>query len=411
MAGYLLFQTFDDVKKWAEENFADSFATLPDPGCMLPQTFKGSRDMEHLIYSGVVFTEFYPPMYYHVPGEGAVKVLATILGNSLKACEVRNECVVRVTPLLHWLKHYGPDFMDAFKENSEQDGILIALEVEAVIRYYLAANGSIAALDCEQRLFAWNLHRACERIGKQFLNPVTAPEGLLAIEPRPATEVEPATLDNTHHIVEAAVSSNPNLQEEASNATETSCHHPQDKQRKLHIEDSAARAHEYEDEFSSRLTDLSEAHDVVRANFEALKQAHLVLGFNYDTLESRHAALRKEYTALRNEHMAEKSKLADLELKHDSLLTKVTILESRMDTACCGLCTLQRQTSAIDIRARVKQEDNNSHFGVIEPDVGMLRNRLNERDTEEALANMRPAYSGKGKDKALESDSGGVQIQ
>lgn len=305
-------------------------------------------------------------------------------------------------------------FMDAFTGNGEQDGTLIALELEAVIRYYLAATGNLAALDCEQRLFGWNLHRACERIGKQFVNAadlVTAPEGLLAIEPRPATEVEPAAQDSTHHIVGAAASSNPNPQEEASNATETAFHHLQDKQRKLHIDGSAARALEYQDELILKLTDLSEAHHVVRANFQALKQAHLGLHFNHKTLESRHAALGKEHTALRIEHMAEKSKLANLELKHDSLLSKVTVLENRMDTAYTELCTLQRQTSAINKRAHVKQEDNNAHFGVIEPDVEMLKNRLNELDTEEALASMCPAYAGKGKGKALGSESGGIQIQ
>jgi hypothetical protein len=151
------------------------FASLPDPDDI--KTYVLQICETSTVVKAIAFTRFEPrctTAEFLWPGSGEVTVLAYLRDASLLACQIRDEQVISESGLLEWLKGYGPTFMDAFASCSLSDHrhptpVEVALEIEATIRYYLAAKGVVEALECDGQMFKWNFARACQRLHQKLL--------------------------------------------------------------------------------------------------------------------------------------------------------------------------------------------------------------------------------------------------
>jgi len=163
------------VREWARTMFPAEFKTLPDPDDL--ETYILEIAEPPTILKAIAFTSFGPPCTAAErlwPGTGEITVLVFIRESSLMACPIRGEQIGGEYDLLNWLKDYGPTFLDAFASGSLDDRqcptpVEIALEIEATIRYYLAAKGVVKALQCDGQMFKWNFARACHRQHQKLL--------------------------------------------------------------------------------------------------------------------------------------------------------------------------------------------------------------------------------------------------
>ncbi|KAI4646921.1 hypothetical protein J4E93_005145 [Alternaria ventricosa] len=170
------------VREWARTVFPAEFEALPDPDDL--ETYILEKAETSTILKAIAFTSFDPSCRaaeWLWPGTGEITVLAFIQESSLMASPIRGEQIGGEFNLLTWLKDYGPTFLDAFASCSLDDRqcptpVEIALEIEATIRYYLAAKGVIQALECDGQMFKWNFARACQRQHQKLLEEGDTPE-------------------------------------------------------------------------------------------------------------------------------------------------------------------------------------------------------------------------------------------
>ncbi|KAI4623787.1 hypothetical protein J4E80_003599 [Alternaria sp. BMP 0032] len=170
------------VREWARTICPVEFETLPDPDDL--ETYFLEIAETSTILKAIAFTSFDPSCTAAerlCPGTGEITVLAFIQESSLMACPIRGEQIGGKFDLLKWLKEYGPTFLDAFASCSLGNRqcptpVEIALEIEATIRYYLAAKGVVKALECDDQMFKWNFARACHRQHQKMLEERNTPE-------------------------------------------------------------------------------------------------------------------------------------------------------------------------------------------------------------------------------------------
>ncbi|KAI8942770.1 hypothetical protein NX059_000814 [Plenodomus lindquistii] len=413
------FKSIEDVRIWAHETFPHAFAILPSPELVAFEAFKGGKKMVHPEYSGFVFTKFTLWKPYSVAGRGTIEVLATVVGTSLKACEIRNKQVERATPLFYWLKGYGPTFMDVFNGHSAQECARIALEIEAIIIYYLAAKGQPAIEHCgDLRMFGWNLQRACERIsGRSFVaNPTIEVRDIkqneaapIANSSRPIDHYQPGKRDNvppapkemgnfssrldTQPTTTIATYYLPTHQREQLTPTKETIRAAEGQLGQLtarleQVEANTATALRLLYESKFKCVVLQDAHKKVEERFGALKQDHHSLKSDFTALETCYSSLDSEHKTLRDDHMALNMSYMCSDAERALQTTRLAALEERMDKAYSALSQQKRQLCASDVKLRVNQQESMAHIVEIEACIELFKQELMERDTKAKVASM-----------------------